>query len=86
MKVLVTGGAGFIGSHTTDLLLERGHKVKILDSLAQPTHKGPPCYLPQEAEFIKGDMRCEGDLRRALKDTEVVFHLAAAGGYGLEPK
>ncbi len=84
MKVLVTGGAGFIGSHTTDLLLERGHKVKILDSLSPPTHQGLPDYLPRDAEFIKGDVRCADDLRRALKDTEAVFHLAAVGGYGLK--
>jgi dTDP-L-rhamnose 4-epimerase len=95
MKVLVTGGAGFIGSHTTDLLLARGHRVKILDSLAAPTHKGLPHYLsahtagpygPHDAEFIQGDVRREEDVRRALRDVEVVFHLAAAGGYGLEPQ
>lgn len=82
MKALVTGGAGLIGSHIVDLLLEKGHSVKILDNLELPTHaKGRPDYIPKEAEFICGDMRNESDLRKALKDAEVIFHNAATGGF-----
>ena len=59
MRVLVTGGAGFIGSHTVDLLLKRGHTVRILDALEPPVHRDRqlPNYLPPEAEFILGDVR-----------------------------
>lgn len=82
MKALVTGGAGLIGSHIVDLLLQKGHSVKILDNLELPTHRnGKPGYLPKEAEFIHGDMRNESDLKKALKNTEVVFHNAATGGF-----
>ena len=58
MRILITGGAGFIGSHTADALLARGHEVRLLDNLQQPVHlKGKPSYLPREAEFIFGDVR-----------------------------
>ena len=63
MKVLVTGGAGFIGSHTVDLLLEKGYEVRILDSLQPRVHpRGKPDYVPAEAEFIKGDVANRADL------------------------
>jgi len=83
MKVLVTGGAGFIGSHTVDLLLERGHEVRILDNLAPPVHphRRKPAYLAKEAEFLLGDVRSRADMERALQGVEVVFHLAACQGY-----
>ena len=56
--VLVTRGAGFIGSHTVDRLLSLGYDVKILDNLQKPVHlKGKPSYIPKEAEFIFGDVR-----------------------------
>jgi dTDP-L-rhamnose 4-epimerase len=78
MRVLVTGGAGFIGSHTVDALLQRGCDVRILDSLETPTHDGnPPDYLPQEAEFIRGSVTERKALRRALQGVDAVFHLAA---------
>ena len=55
MKILVTGGAGFIGSHTADRLLELGHEVVILDALTPPVHRGgPPAYLNPEARFLRG--------------------------------
>ena len=64
MKCLVTGGAGFIGSHTVDALLERGYEVRILDNLSKPVHtKGKPDYIPDEAEFILGDVRNRDDLQ-----------------------
>ena len=82
MKILVTGGAGFIGSHTVDLLLEKGHRVKILDSLQQRVHpRGKPVYVPKEVEFIHGDVRSREDMNRALQDVEAVFHLAAYQDY-----
>jgi len=82
MKVLVTGGAGFIGSHTVDALLSRGHEVRILDSLEPPVHNGePPDYLPPEAEFIRGNVTDRRALRRALKGVDAVFHFAAYQDY-----
>ena len=78
MKVLVTGGAGFIGSHIVDLLLENSYEVKILDNLELPTHlKGKPTYIPSEVEFISGDMQDEQVLEKALDGVEYVFHPAA---------
>jgi dTDP-L-rhamnose 4-epimerase len=81
-KILVTGGAGFIGSHTVDLLLERGYDVRILDNLQPRVHpRGKPDYLPREAEFIQGDVANRGDLGRALKGVSKVIHLAAYQDY-----
>lgn len=82
MKVLVTGGAGFIGSHTVDLLLEKGYEVRILDSLQPRVHpRGKPDYVPVEAEFIQGDVANRADLARALEGMDFVFHLAAYQDY-----
>lgn len=82
MKVLVTGGAGFIGSHTVDLLLEKGYEVKILDSLEKPVHlRGEPSYIPKKAEFVLGDVRNRDDMVRALEGVDAVFHLAAYQDY-----
>ena len=82
MKVLVTGGAGFIGSHTVDLLLERGYDVRILDSLQPRVHpRGKPDYLPREAEFIQGDVANRNDFGRALHGVKKVIHLAAYQDY-----
>ncbi|MBU1152628.1 NAD-dependent epimerase/dehydratase family protein [bacterium] len=82
MKALVTGGAGLIGSHLVDLLLERGFEVRILDSLVKPTHlKGKPPWIPKEAEFILGDMRKMEDVDKALEGVDYVFHQAAEGGF-----
>jgi len=82
MKILITGGAGFIGSHTADALIEKGHDVRILDNLLPTVHpKGKPTYLNPKAEFIQGDV-CDTDtLRSALKDIEAVYHLAAYQDY-----
>jgi dTDP-L-rhamnose 4-epimerase len=83
MHVLVTGGAGFIGSHTTDLLLKQGHHVRILDALEPPVHRDrqPPAYLPPEAEFILGDVRERAAWEQALDGVEAVFHFAAYQDY-----
>ncbi len=82
MKVLVTGGAGFIGSHTVDALLAKGHRVRIMDSLEPPVHlKGRPDYIAEKAEFIRGDVRVKTDWEKALKEIEVVFHFAAYQDY-----
>jgi len=82
MRILVTGGAGFIGSHTVDGLLNKGHQVRVLDSLEKPVHRtDKPDYLPHEVEFIKGDVRNRGDLEQALKNIEIIFHFAAYQDY-----
>src|SRR3989344_6449994 len=76
--ILVTGGAGFIGSHLVQALLERGYSVRVLDNLSPPTHDGTlPPWFPKEAEFIKGDVRDKEDWTRALDGVSFVFHLAA---------
>ena len=80
--VLVTGGAGFIGSHTVDRLVEKGFDVRVLDNLQKPVHlKGKPSYLNPKAEFILGDVRDKEKLKDALKDVEYIFHFAAYQDY-----
>lgn len=82
MNILVTGGAGFIGSHTVDALLAQGHRVRILDALCKPVHlKGVPAYLPRAAELVVGDVRDKDLLSKALKGMEAVFHFAAYQDY-----
>lgn len=82
-KVLVTGGAGFVGSHMADALLHRGCSVRIYDNLSPQVHAaGLPDYLAREVEFIRGDMRDVEQLREAIRGVDVVFHLAAAVGVG----
>lgn len=82
MKILITGGAGFIGSHTADALIDKGYDVRILDNLQATVHpKGKPSYLHPKAEFIQGDV-CDADtLRSALKEVDAVYHLAAYQDY-----
>ncbi|MDK2782451.1 MAG: UDP-glucose 4-epimerase [Thermococcaceae archaeon] len=78
MKVLVTGGAGFIGSHLVDKLMEEGHEVRVLDDLSAGDLKNIEQWLGHERfEFIKGDMRDVEVVREAVKGVETVFHLAA---------
>lgn len=83
MKVLVTGGAGFIGSHTVDLLLKKGYEVRIIDLLNPPVHlnKKKPKYVPEDVEFILGDVRSKHDLIKALEGIDAVIHLAAYQDY-----
>lgn len=81
-RVLVTGGAGFIGSHTVDGLLARGHEVRVLDLLLPPVHDGTvPEYMPREVEFIRGDVRDRATMQKALEGIEIVYHLAAYQDY-----
>ncbi|MCD6523575.1 MAG: SDR family NAD(P)-dependent oxidoreductase [Thermococcus sp.] len=78
MKALVTGGAGFIGSHLVDGLMERGHEVRVLDDLSAGTLNNLRRWLDHERfEFIKGDMRDAELVKKAVEGVEVVFHLAA---------
>ena len=83
IKILITGGAGFIGSHLTDRLVEEGYDVRIFDNLEPQVHQDKkPKYLNPAAEFIKGDVRDYDRLQKALTGCEAVFHLAAAVGVG----
>jgi dTDP-L-rhamnose 4-epimerase len=84
-RVLVTGGAGFIGSHLVDALIERGYRARVFDNLEPQVHgkgKKVPEYLNRNIEFIKADIREKKKLREALKNIDVIFHLAAALGVG----
>lgn len=81
MKVLVTGGAGFIGSHTVDLLVEKGFDVIILDNLEPQVHGNKkPDYLNPKAKFILGDVTKLDTWKNVLKDVNAVIHLAAMVG------
>ena len=73
MKVLITGGAGFIGSHTADRLLKEGYKVRILDSFETPVHHNSsiPTYLDDRIELMCGDVTEEYVLANALKDVDL---------------
>ncbi|NJE45926.1 SDR family NAD(P)-dependent oxidoreductase [Thermococcus sp. GR7] len=78
MKVLVTGGAGFIGSHLVDRLMELGYEVRVLDDLSAGSLDNLKRWLEHERfEFIEGDMRNREIVEKAVEDVEVVFHLAA---------
>lgn len=83
LNILVTGGAGFIGSHLVDALVENGHRVRILDSLVEQVHGGKvPEHLNKEAEFIKADV-CDAEaVAKALDGIDVVYHEAAEVGVG----
>ncbi|HWR34756.1 MAG TPA: SDR family NAD(P)-dependent oxidoreductase [Clostridia bacterium] len=82
-RVLVTGGAGFVGSHTVDALLAAGHNVRVFDNLTEQVHlSGRPDYLAADVELMRGDMRDVQALRQAVEKIDVIYHLAAAVGVG----
>jgi dTDP-L-rhamnose 4-epimerase len=85
MHILITGGAGFIGSHLADELLRHGHRVRALDVLADQVH-GPaatrPAYLSADVELLRGDVRNRDTVARALDGIDAVYHFAAAVGVG----
>lgn len=81
--ILVTGGAGFIGSFLVDELIKKGHFVRIIDNIEPQVHNGKiPSYLNKEAEFIQADIRDSKILRESIKDIDVIFHDAAMVGVG----
>ena len=81
-EVLVTGGAGFIGSNLVDLLLKEGYTVNVIDDLST----GKKENLSSKVNFIRGDIRNEQDIKRALNDVEIVFHLAAQASVAVSMK
>jgi dTDP-L-rhamnose 4-epimerase len=83
-RALITGGAGFIGSHLADGLLDAGYSVRVLDVLDPQVHRsnGRPDYLDPDVEVIQGDVLDQDALGRALRHVDVVFHFAAAVGVG----
>jgi dTDP-L-rhamnose 4-epimerase len=84
-RILITGGAGFIGSHLADALLGMGHRVRALDNLSPQVH-GPsrrrPRYLAKDVELVVGDVRDGDAVRRALEGVDAVYHFAALVGVG----
>jgi dTDP-L-rhamnose 4-epimerase len=94
-RVLITGGAGFVGSHLADGLLSAGHSVRLLDDLTPQVHDGSkdgnrngarhggrPEYLAREVELMAGDIRDRVRVSQAIKGVDVIFHFAAAVGVG----
>jgi dTDP-L-rhamnose 4-epimerase len=87
-RVLITGGAGFIGSHLADELLEHGYQVRALDNLSDQVHGpslrggGRPGYLNPDVELIEGDVRDPETVRKALDGVDAVYHYAARVGVG----
>ncbi|MEP7022212.1 MAG: NAD-dependent epimerase/dehydratase family protein [Actinomycetota bacterium] len=82
MRILVTGGAGFIGSHTCDRLLELGHDLIVLDALTRPVHRsGRPAYLSPDIDFYEGDVRNRDLVANLLRRVDAVYHLAAYQDY-----
>jgi dTDP-L-rhamnose 4-epimerase len=88
MNILVTGGAGFIGSHLVDALVAQGHWMLVFDNLEPQVHGGLreqgrwPHYCNLDAEYILGDVRAREALHKAMQGVDVIFHLAAAVGVG----
>jgi dTDP-L-rhamnose 4-epimerase len=84
MPILVTGGAGFIGSHVVDALLERGHEVRVLDLLHPLAHSSKPDYIADDAELVIGDVRDRETVERCLDGVTDVCHQAAMVGLGVD--
>ena len=84
MRVVVLGGAGFVGGHLVDALVQQGHIVRVIDNLdpqVHPTGK-PPAYLNPGAEFLQQDIRDIDDLKQGLAGAEIIYYLAGAVGVG----
>ena len=84
MRILVTGGAGFIGSHVVDRLVADGHDVRALDLLLPLAHSTVPDYLHPGAEFVHGDLADAATISSALAGVDAVCHHAAMVGLGLD--
>src|SRR4051812_45883941 len=83
--ILITGGAGFIGSHLADDLLEKGYNVRVLDNLSEQVHGkecGRPPYLNRDVDLIVGDIRDPHKVKHALEGVDAVYHYAAMVGVG----
>jgi dTDP-L-rhamnose 4-epimerase len=84
VRVLVTGGAGFIGSALVDLLVAEGHVVLVLDALLPAAHRATPTYLNPRAEYAWADLADEAALASCLRGVDAVSHQAAMVGLGLD--
>src|ERR1700677_1768134 len=83
MRILVTGAAGFIGSHVAEALIAGGHEVLWLDSLAPAVHSEKPVYIPNDPSFLHQDIRDLAAVEDALDGVDAVCHLAAMVGLGV---
>jgi dTDP-L-rhamnose 4-epimerase len=84
-KILITGGAGFVGSHLADELMRHGHTVRALDSLSPQVHgdgRRRPDYLDPDVELMVGDVRDSDAVRKSLEGIDAVYHFAAMVGVG----
>ena len=84
-KILITGGAGFVGSHLADELLAHGYTVRVLDALSEQVHgagAARPEYLAGDVELVVGDIRDPHAVWRSLDGVDAVFHFAATVGVG----
>ena len=84
MRILVTGGAGFIGSHVVAALADAGHEVRVLDALLETVHPDQEPAVDARAEFVKGDVRIAAQCREALREIDAVLHQAAMVGLGVD--
>lgn len=83
MHILITGGAGFIGTHVTRLAVAAGHRVRLIDNLSPQVHGERPDFEPSaRVELIHGDVTVRGDLEHALEGVDTIVHLAAETGTG----
>ena len=84
MRILVTGGAGFVGSHIADALVARGHEVRIVDALLPAAHDGAPPWLPDGAEVVHADLRDARVAVAAVDGVDAVCHQASMVGLGTD--